>query len=277
MTSLRLVYITGKGHSGSTLLDMLIGSHSECITLGEIHQLTLKAEGVCACGAANYRECEFWRDVDSRLRADGLAGLSALHVDSADQDEFRHSNHALFRVLQEKTNARWFVDSSKKLPRLKSLLSDPSLDVVPIHIVRRPEGVICSNMAKGRDFDSSLRSYYSGLWARYKYLRGRPYILVSYEQLCSRPEYVLTQVMKRLGLSFESGQLDWSSHDHHNVNGNKRTRTTRQSSIRLDERWRRNLSVRQRLLVKKASIKFKLRLLRCYGAGVLLSAPWYRC
>ena len=125
MTSLRLVYITGKGHSGSTLLDMLIGSHSECITLGEIHQLTLKAEGVCACGAANYRECEFWRDVDSRLRADGLAGLSALHVDSADQDEFRHSNHALFRVLQEKTNARWFVDSSKKLPRLKSLLSDP--------------------------------------------------------------------------------------------------------------------------------------------------------
>ena len=234
--------------------------------MGEIHQLTLKAKGVCACGAANYKECQFWRDVDSRLQADGSSELSALHVDSADQDEFRRSNHALLRVLQEKTNARLFVDSSKKLPRLKNLLSDPSLDVMPIHIIRRPEGVICSNMAKGRGFYSSLRSYYSGLWARYKYLRGRPCIVVSYEQLCSRPEYVLTQVMKRLGLAFEPGQLDWSSHDHHNVNGNKRTRTSRQSSIRLDERWRRNLSVWQRLLVKLASIKFKLWLLLRYGA-----------
>ena len=245
---------------------MLIGSHSECITLGEIHQLTLKSKGVCACGAANYKECEFWRDVDSRLQVDGLSGLSALHVDSADPEEFRRSNHALFRVLQEKTNVRWFVDSSKKLPRLKNLLSDPSLDVVPIHIVRRPEGVICSNMAKGRGFYSSLRSYYSGLWARYKYLRGKQSIVVSYEQLCSRPEYVLTQVMKRLGLTFEAAQLDWSSHDHHNVNGNKRTRTSRQSSIRLDERWRRNLSVWQRLLVKLASVKFRLWLLLRYGA-----------
>ena len=266
MSPWRLIYITGNGHSGSTLLDMLIGSHSECITLGEIHQLTLKAKGVCACGAANYKECEFWRDVDSRLQVDGLSGLSALHVDSADPEEFRRSNHALFRVLQEKTNVRWFVDSSKKLPRLKNLLSDPSLDVVPIHIVRRPEGVICSNMAKGRGFYSSLRSYYSGLWARYKYLRGKQSIVVSYEQLCSRPEYVLTQVMKRLGLTFEAAQLDWSSHDHHNVNGNKRTRTSRQSSIRLDERWRRNLSLWQRLLVKLASVKFRLWLLLRYGA-----------
>ena len=38
------------------------------------------------------------------------------------------------------------------------------------------------------------------------------------------------------------------------------------SSIRLDERWRRNLSVWQRLLVKLASVKFRLWLLLRYGA-----------
>ena len=51
MSSWNLIYITSNSHSGSTLLDMLIGSHSACLTLGEIHKLTLKSEGVCACGA----------------------------------------------------------------------------------------------------------------------------------------------------------------------------------------------------------------------------------
>ena len=71
--------------------------------------------------------------------------------------------------------------------------------------------------------------------------------------------------MNKLGLDFESEQLDWSSHDHHNVNGNKRTRTTRQSSIRLDERWRRDLSIWQRLVVKLTTIQFKTWLRLRYG------------
>ena len=130
MTSWNLIYITGNGHSGTTLLDMLIGSHSECITLGEIHQLTLK-EGVCACGAINYKECSFWRDIDLRLQADGGPELSELHVDSLHQDEFRRSNHALLGALQEKTKARWFVDSSKKMGfPSQVLISRPKTRVV---------------------------------------------------------------------------------------------------------------------------------------------------
>ncbi len=156
MTSWNLISATG--HSGSTLLDMLIGSHSECITLGEIHQLTLKAKGVCACGAANYKECSFWRDIDLRLQSDGGLELSELHVDSCHQDEFRRSNHALLSVLQEKTKARWFVDSSKKLTRLKSLLADSSINVLPIHIVRRPGVSSAQIWQREEDFFSSLRS-----------------------------------------------------------------------------------------------------------------------
>ena len=71
--------------------------------------------------------------------------------------------------------------------------------------------------------------------------------------------------MNKLGLHFEVEQLDWTSHDHHNVNGNTRTRTTRQSSIRLDERWRRDLSIWQRLVVKLTTLKFKTWLRLRYG------------
>ena len=261
MSRWNLVYITSNSHSGSTLLDMLIGSHSSCITLGEIHKLTRKSKGVCACGAPNYQECAFWRDVDVRLQACGGPKLPELHLDSTQKDEFQEMNHYLFRVLQEKTNAQWFVDSSKKLSRLKSLVSDRSFNVVPVHIIRRPEGVVCSNMRKGRGFYGELHSYYYDLWNRYKYLHCRRHVLVSYESLCSQPDLVLGKIMERLGLFFESAQLQWSKHEHHNVNGNKRTRTSRQSLICLDERWRRELKLWQRLVVKLATIKFRLKLL----------------
>ena len=32
---IQLVYITGRGHSGSTLLDLLISAHSEVVSVGE--------------------------------------------------------------------------------------------------------------------------------------------------------------------------------------------------------------------------------------------------
>ena len=57
MRSWHLIYIASNSHSGSTLLDALIGSHTQRLTLGDIHKL--KSEGVCASGAENHRDCPF--------------------------------------------------------------------------------------------------------------------------------------------------------------------------------------------------------------------------
>ena len=265
MSPWNLIYITSNSHSGSTLLDMLIGSHSACLTLGEIHKLTIKTNGVCACGAKNYRECHFWSDVAARLRADGGPPLADLQLHSEDELEFRAANHALFSVLQAKTGCACFVDSSKKLSRLEHLLSDPDFRVLPVHIVRRPEGVVCSNVVKGRSYRAELRAYHRDLWSRYRFLRRYPHLLVSYESLCSNPERVLCQIMAAVGLTFEAAQLDWTAQEHHNVNGNKRTRTSSQSSIRLDERWRHALTRRQRLVIALAELRFRILLLLALG------------
>lgn len=265
MSLWNLVYITSNSHSGSTLLDMLLGSHSRCLTLGEIHKLTLKSEGVCACGADNYRECLFWADVNQRLLASSGLALADLRLHTEDPREFQAMNRALFAALQAKTGCSWFVDSSKKLARLKLLLADPDFNVIPIHIVRRPEGVVCSNLAKGRPYRDELRAYYYDLWNRYKFLQRRPHLLISYERLCSQPEMILGRIMQALGLEFEPSQLDWSQQEHHNVNGNKRTRTSRHSAIRLDERWRRELTAGQRLLIALAQFRFRMRLLLRLG------------
>jgi hypothetical protein len=71
------VFICSAGHSGSTLLDLLLGSHRDAISLGEITQMpkNLALNTPCSCGAP-VRECELWRDVIARLsRQERFAGI----------------------------------------------------------------------------------------------------------------------------------------------------------------------------------------------------------
>lgn len=65
------VFICSAGHSGSTLLDLLLGSHPEAISLGEITQLSknLALNTLCSCGAPA-RDCDLWRSVVDRLALD---------------------------------------------------------------------------------------------------------------------------------------------------------------------------------------------------------------
>lgn len=55
------VYILSAGRSGSTLLDLLLGSHPEAMSLGEITYLprSFVRRAICTCGAP-VPECEFW-------------------------------------------------------------------------------------------------------------------------------------------------------------------------------------------------------------------------
>lgn len=81
----RYVFICSAGHSGSTLLDLLIGSHSQIASLGEISQLSknIALNTLCSCGAA-LKSCEVWTDVLRRVGAkigvDIVADPYALHM-----------------------------------------------------------------------------------------------------------------------------------------------------------------------------------------------------
>jgi hypothetical protein len=61
--SATLVAVASAGHSGSTLLDLLIGNHSDVCSAGEMNRLTLHApDRVCACGAT-VTQCDYWNSV----------------------------------------------------------------------------------------------------------------------------------------------------------------------------------------------------------------------
>lgn len=64
----KYIYICSAGFSGSTLLDLLLGSHSEIESLGEISQLpkNIALNTQCTCGES-VRSCRLWKDVLNSL------------------------------------------------------------------------------------------------------------------------------------------------------------------------------------------------------------------
>lgn len=69
------VYILSAGHSGSTLLDLLLGSHSQITSLGEITHFpkNFALNTICGCGVP-VRDCKFWirviNQIESQMRID---------------------------------------------------------------------------------------------------------------------------------------------------------------------------------------------------------------
>jgi hypothetical protein len=73
------LYIMSRPHSGSTILDILLGSSSQVTGCGEV-VLGMRRHGdgvyACSCGAL-LADCPFWRDV--RARIGGTQGQGAWH------------------------------------------------------------------------------------------------------------------------------------------------------------------------------------------------------
>jgi hypothetical protein len=74
VTLQRVAYVCSSGRSGSTLLDLMLGSHPRFESLGEIDHLpkNLTLNTPCSCGAPA-RECPFWsRVADVLLKRHGI-------------------------------------------------------------------------------------------------------------------------------------------------------------------------------------------------------------
>ncbi len=64
----KYVYICSSGYSGSTLLDLILGSHSLIESLGEISHLpkNISLNSNCSCGEP-ILECYYWKKILSNL------------------------------------------------------------------------------------------------------------------------------------------------------------------------------------------------------------------
>jgi len=80
-----LIAVASAGHSGSTLLDLLVGNHSQACSAGEMNRLTLyESDRICACGAV-VTDCDYWTAVRAaitkRRHRDSLIRWDECHTD----------------------------------------------------------------------------------------------------------------------------------------------------------------------------------------------------
>ena len=257
--NIKLAYILGAGHCGSTLLNLLLNGHSQAIGLSEMHYVQKYA---CQNGGAeNPLDEPFWDQV--RACWEGAVGQSFENIHTAspswrelrtlssnDIEKFGRDNAHLARCVGEVAQASLVVDASKKWQRLALLQKAENIDLRVLYLVRDGRAVLNSYVRKFGRFSIGFRRWLAPSLTAFR-LRRRMvpehWLRVRYEDLATDPEAQLRKICRFLSVAYEPQMLSFRSHSDHGVRGN-RMRGRSNETIRLDERWRQELSRRHQLL-----------------------------
>jgi hypothetical protein len=243
----QVIFIAGLGHSGTTLLDLMLGGHSRMVGLGEVDR-TLAANKPsappssespgCACGEKE-AGCRLWGEVTKQIEAGNI------------QDPHQRYSRVL-DVLGTLHGRRIIaVDSSKRLQALETLRTHPNLDVRVIFLVRDVRSFIVSsldNISRKRrttpEYPALSRFGQARLWARenqrirdYLVHHALPFFQLGYEELCMKPEAVTRRLCAFLALDWEPTMLDLSRSRSHVLRGNRMRFKAGSTGLNYDLRW----------------------------------------
>jgi Sulfotransferase family len=260
---MKIIYIAGMSHSGSTLLSLMLNAHPKICSAGELidlHRVTKRKSGPsCACGASSLWGCEFWLGVNEwMLRAEGM---SLADLDGTIGRRFGEGSSPTARVLRAVSAVSgkgFIVDSSKRPARLSYLLQLKDLNVFPVHLIRDPMGQVSSLRRKHGGFTRHIFDYLRVHEEIRRMLRSVHHSVIYYEDLVRDPEGTLGSILKPLGLQFDPAQLRWTEQRQHTLAGNKLR--WQPNALILDERWKESLSPAKRFIIGLGTAYSKRRL-----------------
>jgi len=163
-------------------------------------------------------------------------------------------NRHLAETVLDLRHAKVFVDATKRPGRALLLRRDPHLDFQVIHLIRDGRAVARSTIQNlGRTVENGARSWAASIRRSEDLRRLFPperWLTVRHEDLCRDPRATLARIFGFLDVAPDLGDLqDFRAGDHHII-GN-RMRLSRTSEIRLDERWRTELTPDQRRTIER--------------------------
>ena len=294
-----VLYLLGKGRSGSTLLSMALGELDGIFAAGELRffwRRGLVEDRRCACG--------------ERISGCGVWGAVAERVADLDAEAVARDSEAVFRwaasprlllgrtsgwaafgrwsaatarlidAVAEVTGAEVIVDSSKWPTDPGVLGRVDAISPFSLLLVRDPRAVAWSwqrtkahhDLEQPREMDR-FPAWHSGLsWTSRNIVAGLaarrspgPRMTVRYEDFTADPAAGLTRIGQFLGRDVDlTGVLDGPTlrvTEGHTLAGNPTRFGGSEVTIRADDEWRRGLSTRDRRTV--STLTWPLR--RRYG------------
>ncbi|MCP4651130.1 MAG: hypothetical protein GY853_13775 [PVC group bacterium] len=183
-----IVYILGSTRSGSTMLDLMISSNSECTSLGELCLLHKRDCGFCGA------KCKYWKEYKKKFNGN--------YYETA------------FKVFKKDI----LVDSSKKWKWLKERADSESYEYKVIHLVRN--GLDRLKFRKGKN--GHIKPYVVQAWVNThrkceKVRKRYGGILVKYEEINQETN----RIYEYLGVKWQDRKVKFWEHEHHGLLGSK--------------------------------------------------------
>jgi len=225
----KVIFIMGAAHCGSTLLDLILGSHSKAFSLGELHYIGNhldKTDNNYAriCGVCVDR-CSFWNDrVAPRILTQQFSHKNRLRRLISKVNLYRFN---FYEYLMQITNADILIDSSKGPEWIRQQLKPFYLwsHIEPILIYLCRDGrAVCNSLL--RKYPERGMEYIAQAWKRDIEERNRYFtdfkkrkLKIHYKDLASNPASVVRDICDKISLPYEAEMLEYWRHEHHPVDG----------------------------------------------------------
>ncbi len=247
--------MVGAGHSGSTLLGLMLGAHPEVFYAGEA------------------KKSSFLGDERKPLkkRVCKLCGPSCVIWGALSPEDFVQRD--LYEVLSDRTGRPVVVDSTKSIEWIERGIASVrarGAEAELVFLQRDGRAVVSSRLRK---YPETSATDHARAWREqmersraFADAFGRPVLELRYEALATAPERELRRACTHLGLTFDPAMLTPWTTEQHPLGGNSGTQwlmareqpkdgsvvslgdKTREyyeahpPAIVFDERWRRELS-----------------------------------
>src|SRR5205807_5107421 len=233
----RVLYIAGAPHSGSTILANSLCEVDGVFPTGELWLLCRQlATGQLVCGCrAKLDECDIWKPIAAEISSslkplDGDAINRALLANTRIRhfprlllsrwlgrptpfrtlDGGRYSLGSLYRAVQQRTGAAVVIDTSKVPAFACFLEEEPDVELYVLHFIRDPRGAVKSwadwwMRTTGMGVHRAA-VYTSLLWlathafTELAWSRRSRYLMARYEDFASDPTALLERILNFLAM-----------------------------------------------------------------------------
>ena len=243
----KILFISGQGRSGSTLLSRFLGSLPNLIEIGEVSYIWergLIENHLCGCGSP-FTECPFWQEVFN-VAFGGFAHVDATWMSSVNKqirrsrntikfsttkdtyggeyNAFRANMRKLYLAIRHVSGCQIIVDSSKRPTYLFTLRDLDQIQFYALHLVRDSRAVAYSWQRKRRRPEvmgaethmiQMQPTKVSRMWLMWNVISELsrlftdvPYIRIYYEKFMKEPVETVVDILSWMGESTIGVDLD---------------------------------------------------------------------
>jgi hypothetical protein len=242
-----LVFVLGHSHCGSTLLGRMLNRHPDLLCPGEFLWIddALDKNLPCSCGLA-MNTCPFWAEHLPRLPPKILK-------------DYTQTRAADLHTLRLAANRKVLLDLSKsRFYRVPRLARTERMGL--IFLARDPRALLASRLREGGELPHEIRKLrkWTGRFLDLIDDHQPDSMTLFYEDFVAQPEKTIRSICTFIGLEFRPELLQPGDQEHHFCHSSVSPYLKGKNEIRIDDRWRRELSPDQIALINRKVRKIPL-------------------